>query len=231
MTTPTAAGPLVSAPPKGITATGPAAGAVRCRAVADSVAAGAVRGRAVADSVAAGAVRGRAVADSVAAGAGRGSAASGAEGGQAVAPAGAVRERWYAVGVGARPQVTAGELAGLIDRALAERAIAPEAVRLLATLDRRIAHPALRAIAAVHGWALIGFSADELATAGAPTASARVLGAVGTPSVAEAAALLAAAAHGDGTARLILPKRTAATAAVAIATSGQAGPAVADPPA
>jgi cobalamin biosynthesis protein CbiG len=46
------------------------------------------------------------------------------------------------------------------------------------------------AAAAARGWPLTGHPAAELARVPVPTVSARVAAAVGTPSVAEAAALL-----------------------------------------
>ncbi|GAB7051600.1 cobalamin biosynthesis protein [Catenuloplanes indicus] len=121
------------------------------------------------------------------------------------------------MGVGARPRLTADELAGLIDAVLADHSIAPEAVLALATLDRRADHPALRTVAAAHGWPVLGYPADELAAVPAAAGSARVRAATGTPSVAEAAALRAAGANG-GTPSLVAAKRTVPTASVAVAT-------------
>ncbi|MDP9795276.1 cobalamin biosynthesis protein CbiG [Catenuloplanes nepalensis] len=131
----------------------------------------------------------------------------------------ATRSCRYAVGVGVRPQTTGDELAGLIDAVLTDREIAPGAVVALATLDRRADHPAVRAVAAARGWPVIGYSAGELgAVATEAAGSPRVQAAVGTPSVAEAAALLAAAEPGGhAAAHLIVTKRTVPTAAVAIA--------------
>ncbi|GAB7038484.1 hypothetical protein JCM9533A_23340 [Catenuloplanes niger JCM 9533] len=107
--------------------------------------------------------------------------------------------RRFVVGVGARPRATAEDLGALIDAVLADHAIAPDTVLALATLDRRAGHPAVRTVAAAHGWPVLGYPADDLAAvtaAGAtvPAVSARVQAAVGTPSVAEAAALRAAGA-------------------------------------
>ena len=90
------------------------------------------------------------------------------------------------VGVGARPGVSADEVLTAVDAVLP-----PGATEVhLVTLDVRAAEPGLAAAAASRGWLLTGYPAAELATVAVPTPSARVATAVGTPSVAEAAALL-----------------------------------------
>jgi cobalt-precorrin 5A hydrolase len=90
------------------------------------------------------------------------------------------------VGVGARPGVTAAEVLAAVDAVLPAGA---DDVRL-ATLDARAAEPGLRAAAATRGWPLTGHPAAALAAVPVPAPSVRVAAAVGTPSVAEAAALL-----------------------------------------
>ena len=90
------------------------------------------------------------------------------------------------VGVGAVSGVSADEVLAAID------AVLPPGSRdvRLATLDARAAEPGIAAAAAQRGWPLIGHPAAELARVTVPTPSARVTEAVGTASVAEAAALL-----------------------------------------
>ncbi|MGY1739335.1 MULTISPECIES: cobalamin biosynthesis protein [unclassified Blastococcus] len=90
------------------------------------------------------------------------------------------------VGIGARPGVTAEEVLAAVDAVLPDGATG---VRL-ATLDARAAEPGIVAAAAARGWPLTGHPAAELARVPVPTVSARVAAAVGSPSVAEAAALL-----------------------------------------
>jgi histidinol-phosphate aminotransferase/cobalt-precorrin 5A hydrolase len=90
------------------------------------------------------------------------------------------------VGVGARPGVEAAEVLAAVDAVLPAGA---DGVRL-ATLDARAAEPGLRAAAAARGWSVTGHPAAALAAVPVPAPSARVAAAVGTPSVAEAAALL-----------------------------------------
>jgi cobalamin biosynthesis protein CbiG len=90
------------------------------------------------------------------------------------------------VGIGARPGVTAAEVLAAVD------AVLPPGARdvRLATLDVRAAERGVAEAAASRGWPLTGHSAAELAAVTVPSPSDRVAAAVGTASVAEAAALL-----------------------------------------
>jgi cobalt-precorrin 5A hydrolase len=116
-----------------------------------------------------------------------------------------------AVGLGARSGVP---LIGPVLAALASAGLETTEIGVLATLDRRAAEERVRALAAAYGWRLTGYPADVLAAQPVPNPG-RAAAAVGTPSVAEAAALLAA---GPG-AVLILPKRARDGVTVAIAAS------------
>ena len=120
------------------------------------------------------------------------------------------------VGLGARPETAAPALAAAIRAALAEAGLSPRDVGVLATLDRRAAEEGVRAVAAALGWDLVGFAAGELAAQPVRKRNETVAAAVGTPSVAEAAALLAA---GDG-GTLVVPKRIVAGVTVAVARPG-----------
>jgi len=108
--------------------------------------------------------------------------------------------------------VTAAQLAEAV-RSVAD----PALVTVLATLDRRATEPGPREYAAALGCRLIGFPAAELAAQPVPGPSPAVAAAVGTPSVAEAAALLAAGSN----AVLRTPKRVHAGVTVAVATPGR----------
>jgi cobalt-precorrin 5A hydrolase len=90
------------------------------------------------------------------------------------------------VGVGARSGVGVEEVLAAVDAVLP--AGAPD-VRL-ATLAARAAEPGLVGAAAARGWQLTGYSVTELAQIRVPSPSAVVAEAVGTASVAEAAALM-----------------------------------------
>jgi cobalt-precorrin 5A hydrolase len=91
------------------------------------------------------------------------------------------------VGVGAVAGVTAEEVLAAIDAVLPAGAVD---VRL-ATLDVRAAEPGIATAAARRGWPVSAYPAARLAEVAVPSPSDRVAAHVGTPSVAEAAALLA----------------------------------------
>jgi cobalt-precorrin 5A hydrolase/precorrin-3B C17-methyltransferase len=113
-------------------------------------------------------------------------------------------------GVGASHGVTAAEVLGLVDTALAEAGLSSASVTALATVDAKAAEPGLVEAARERGWPLLTHPAGRLAAVPVPTPSQAALAAVGTPSVAEAAALASADV-------LIVPKRKSAMATVAIA--------------
>jgi cobalt-precorrin 5A hydrolase / cobalt-factor III methyltransferase / precorrin-3B C17-methyltransferase len=120
------------------------------------------------------------------------------------------------LGVGASRGVGVEELRTLVAQGLAEAGLAVESVRALATADVKAAEPGIVALAEEHGWPLLTFPAAELAGQTVPNPSETVRAAVGTPSVAEAAALLGARRYGRG-ADLVLPKRSSAMGTVAVA--------------
>jgi cobalamin biosynthesis protein CbiG len=111
------------------------------------------------------------------------------------------------VGIGAASGVTAEEVLAAVDAVLPAGA----ADVRLATLDARAAEPGIAAAAAGRGWALVGHPAAELAAVPVPSPSSRVAAAVGTASVAEAAALL-----GGGS--LVVPKTVHGRVTVAVAS-------------
>jgi cobalt-precorrin 5A hydrolase/precorrin-3B C17-methyltransferase len=112
-------------------------------------------------------------------------------------------------GIGTSTGAPPEEVAALLDMSLAEAGLDPACVAEVATIERRAAEPAIHAL----GRPLRLFPAEELCNVSVPTPSFTVQSAVGTPSVAEAAALLAA---GPG-AELVVTKRTSAHAALAVA--------------
>ena len=118
------------------------------------------------------------------------------------------------VGAGCSRGCPAEELLALIDTVLAEAGARPDAVRALATVDRRADEPGMVAAARHHGWPLVTHAAPELREVAVPTPSAVVASHVGTASVAEAAALLSAG--GD---TLLVTKRSSAHATCALAES------------
>ncbi|MFF3752317.1 cobalamin biosynthesis protein [Streptomyces sp. NPDC002018] len=104
------------------------------------------------------------------------------------------------IGVGARGGACVGELLGLIADTLRDAGLAPGSVVGLATLDTKAGDPAVTGAAARLGVPVRGYAAGLLATVVVPNPSGAPLAAVGTASVAEAAAL----AEGGV---LLVPKR------------------------
>jgi cobalt-precorrin 5A hydrolase len=118
-----------------------------------------------------------------------------------------------AVGVGASRGCPVGELEDLVVATLREAGLAWADVDAFASADVKAGEPAVLAL----GGAVRFFAASALAHVVVPTPSAVVAAHVGTPSVAEAAALLAA---GEGAELLVDKRRSAhATCAVARATA------------
>jgi cobalt-precorrin 5A hydrolase / precorrin-3B C17-methyltransferase len=112
-------------------------------------------------------------------------------------------------GVGCSTGAEAGEVQALLAEVLAEAGLAAPSIGVVATIDRRSAHPAVTGL----GVPVRAFPAPTLAAVAVPNPSRVVGDAVGTPSVAEAAALLAAGPD----ASLVVAKRTSAAATVAVA--------------
>ncbi len=104
------------------------------------------------------------------------------------------------VGVGARAGVSADEVTALVGDTLRAAGLPVGAVAELATVDARAAEPGIRRAAARLGVPVVAYPAGTLAEVAVPNPSPAARTAVGTASVAEAAAL----ARGG---RLLVPKR------------------------
>lgn len=91
-----------------------------------------------------------------------------------------------AVGLGLRPNTAPERILAALAEVLPRRRIA-----CLATIDRRAGESGPHAAAAALGIPVRFYSADALAGVAVPNPSPRTAAALGTPSVAEAAALLA----------------------------------------
>ncbi|GAA5028594.1 Rv2231c family pyridoxal phosphate-dependent protein CobC [Actinopolymorpha pittospori] len=113
------------------------------------------------------------------------------------------------VGVGARRGATVDEVVALVLAALDEAGLSPQSVTQLATVEAKAGEPGIVAAAARFGWPLLTHPADRLAAVDVPGPGTASLAALGTASVAEAAALV-------DTDTLVVSKRTSATATVAI---------------
>ncbi|MFI6950485.1 precorrin-3B C(17)-methyltransferase [Streptomyces sp. NPDC050422] len=114
-----------------------------------------------------------------------------------------LRPASLAVGVGASKGAPEDEVSGLIRDALAEAGLSPLSVAELVTVDAKAGEPGIVAAAARLGVPLRTYPAEELARIEVPHPSDAPLAAVGTPSVAEAAALA-------GGGELLVPKRKSA---------------------
>lgn len=100
------------------------------------------------------------------------------------------------VGVGASSAVSADEVLDAVEEALGEAELSPRSVALLATVEAKAREPGLLEAAERLGVPLRTYPAQTLAEVPVPHPSQAPRSAVGTPSVAEAAALLAAGGPG-----------------------------------
>ncbi|MFD5835374.1 precorrin-3B C(17)-methyltransferase [Streptomyces collinus] len=114
------------------------------------------------------------------------------------------------VGVGASKGAPVEEVLGLVGDALREAGLSAASVAELATVDAKAEEAGIVEAARRLGVPLVTYSAGELAGIDVPNPSDAPLAAVGTPSVAEAAALV-------GGGELLVPKRKSA-ASPAMAT-------------
>lgn len=96
-----------------------------------------------------------------------------------------------AVGLGCDRGTPLATVQTCLNEALALLGATLADVVAIASIDLKADEPAFTQLAALHGWALQWFSPAQLAEVPVPNPSATVLRYVGTPSVSEAAALLA----------------------------------------
>ncbi|MGU3433468.1 cobalamin biosynthesis protein [Actinomycetes bacterium M1A6_2h] len=113
-----------------------------------------------------------------------------------------------AVGIGLRPGAATDDVRRLVHSAL----LPGWTVAVIATLDRRSQEPAVTELAAEFGVNVLAFDAASLAVVPTVSASSITAIAVGTASVAEAAALLA-----SGAGQLSAVRVKSATVVVAVA--------------
>ncbi|GHA12263.1 precorrin-3B C(17)-methyltransferase [Streptomyces echinoruber] len=113
------------------------------------------------------------------------------------------------VGVGASRGVSEDEVLALVEGALREAGLSARSVAELATVDAKAGEPGIVAAAERLGVPLVTYAAEELARVAVPNPSDAPLAAVGTPSVAEAAALRRGG-------ELLVPKRKSAMATCAV---------------
>ncbi|WP_210575626.1 precorrin-3B C(17)-methyltransferase [Streptomyces sp. GESEQ-4] len=104
------------------------------------------------------------------------------------------------VGVGASKGAPVDEVLGLVESALSDAGLSAKSLAELATVDAKADEPGIVEAAARLGVPLVTHSAEELAAVEVPNPSDAPLAAVGTRSVAEAAALVRGG-------ELLVPKR------------------------
>ena len=98
------------------------------------------------------------------------------------------------LGVGCDRGTSLQTLDTAVDDALKMVGVARTAVTTLATIDKKSDEAGLLALAHAQGWSMTFYTAEELARVAVPNPSEMVRKHMGTPAVAEAAALLAARA-------------------------------------
>ncbi|MET7708644.1 precorrin-3B C(17)-methyltransferase [Micromonospora sp. NPDC005413] len=125
-------------------------------------------------------------------------------------------------GVGASRGVPAAEVTELLHRVLAEAGLSPASLRCLASADVKADEAGILSTADAIGVPLVTWPATRLAAVDVPHPSEVVRAAVGTPSVAEAAALLGPAGS-PGDATLLVGKTATAMATVAVARHAPRG--------
>lgn len=96
-----------------------------------------------------------------------------------------------AVGLGCDRGTPLATVAHTLDAALTQAGMVRAQVAVLASIEAKRDELAFSELAAQGGWPFLFFSATELATVPVPNPSATVLRHMGTPSVSEAAAILA----------------------------------------
>src|SRR5271155_2804591 len=117
------------------------------------------------------------------------------------------------VGIGTSSDAGAEDSWNLLKKVMEEAGHSMESIGLVASVDRRRDHSAVKELAERLGVRLITYSPASLREVDVPNPSDQVEKAVGTRSVAEAAALLGAGT----TAHLVVPKTTSPRVAIAIA--------------
>ena len=102
-----------------------------------------------------------------------------------------------AIGLGCDRGTPLATVLRALDAALTRAGLSRAQVQVLASIQAKSNAVAFLELATLGGWPLRFFSAAELAIVTVPNPSAAVLRHMGTPSVSEAAALLAAGAQAD----------------------------------
>ncbi len=100
------------------------------------------------------------------------------------------------IGIGCERNTSQSLIERALEDALQQSGLAEEAIAGIASIDIKVDEPALLSFAKLRGWPIRFFSSESLSKVLVPNPSQLVDAAIGTPSVAEAAALLAAGEGG-----------------------------------
>jgi len=96
------------------------------------------------------------------------------------------------LGIGCDRNTPLSTIENAIDKALATADLIRDQIVQLASIDKKQDEVALLELAELHAWPLAFYPAEKLAAVDVPSPSAVVMKYMGTPSVSEAAAILAA---------------------------------------
>jgi cobalt-precorrin 5A hydrolase len=110
-----------------------------------------------------------------------------------------VTQTLVAVGLGCDRGTPLATVASALEQALSTAGLTLAQVGVLASIEAKSDEEAFLQLAAAHGWPLRFYAAEQLARVPVPNPSETVRRYMGTPSVSEAAALLAA----EGTTLLV----------------------------
>ena len=99
-----------------------------------------------------------------------------------------------ALGIGCDRGTPTDTIARAVDAALKQAGVTADDVAAVASIDLKADEPGMSEFAAAHNWQIVFYPAAELARVAVPNPSETVRKYTGTPSVSEAAALLAAKA-------------------------------------
>ncbi len=127
-----------------------------------------------------------------------------------------VRPRRLRLGVGCSRHAGPDQALEAMVNALDRVGLSSDGIAEVATIDRRQEHPALVEVARKLGARLVSFSPDELAGVPVPNPSDEVRRAVGSASVAEAAAFLASRGG-----KLLVPKQVVGPVTLAVAEASR----------
>jgi cobalamin biosynthesis protein CbiG len=112
------------------------------------------------------------------------------------------------VGIGCKRGISAGLIQHAFDTVCRNYSLDRMAIAGVATLKGKEVETGLLEFCHAQRWPISFLNAAELKDCPGPHPSIRVAAVVGTPSVAEAAALLAAKQNGIGAPRLVVPKQS-----------------------